>query len=261
MEVPLLSQLALAQLMRAYGGGVTEDGGRLREAVRRRYPILGWREAEDAVDEVMDGLVEEAGLAQVAGGRVLGAMVRQQRDAWINEVHEVYSLESCVLFLCDASEEFVRQWWWMAMGHFAGIPPGATYINAERRGGFLWTVFRDPTVPHVITPNQGVAQVIHPTTHGAGNWEAALRPGGMPSICDYLNDCEQRFLFGVVYMDFTWAERARRMLQVLEDLVRMRRRGEMDTEDEAVMGWHWASSWVADLMLRTAPGQRLAAPR
>lgn len=83
----------------------------------------------------------------------------------------------------------------------------------------------------------------------------------MPSVCDYMNDCEQRFLFGVVYMDFTWVERARRMLQVLEDLVRMRRRGDVDTESEAVMGWHWSRSWVAALMLRTAPGQRLVEPR
>ena len=60
------------------------------------------------VDEVMDGLVEEAGMAQVVGGGVLGAMVRRRRDAWINKVHEVYSLESCVMGSCDASEEFVR---------------------------------------------------------------------------------------------------------------------------------------------------------
>ena len=112
----------------------------------------------------------------------------------------------------------------------------------------------------MITPNQGVAQLIHPALHGAGAWEAALRPGGMPSIGDYLNDCEQRFLFGVVYMDFSWPERARRMLQVLEDLVRMRLRGAVDTESEAVMGWQWARSWVTALMLRTAPGRRLAAP-
>ena len=51
------------------------------------------------------------------------------------------------------------------------------------------------------------------------------------------------------------------MLCVLEDIVRMRQRGEVDTECEAVMGRQWTSSWVTALMLRTAPGQRLAAPR
>ena len=199
-------------------------------------------------------------MCAVTDSRELSVMMRQQRDEWINEVHEVYSLESCVWFLCDASEGFVRQWWIMALGHFGWQMPGASYRMAEQRGALLWNVFCDPTVPQMIVPNQGVAQVIHPTAWGAGNWEAALRPGGMPLITDYMNVCEQRFLFGIVYMDFTHAERALRMRQVLADLMSMRRRGEIDTESEEVMGWHWSRSWVAALMLRTAPGQRLATP-
>ena len=47
---------------------MTDGEGRLRAAVRRRYPVWGWREAEEVVDEVMDRLVEQVGLAQTHVG-------------------------------------------------------------------------------------------------------------------------------------------------------------------------------------------------
>ena len=248
--------------MCAFGGEVAGGEGRLREAVQRRCPIWGWREAEQVVEEVMRDWSEGLGERRwVLNEEALRATWWQQQDEWTQEVYDTYAFVPCVLRLYEDAVDFLDVWWSAALGNFNWEVPGASYMAAEQRGAFLWSVFDNPTTPRLITPRQGVTQMIYPNEWGACRWEGAMRPGGMVSFLDSLNVCEQRFLFGVVYMMYTSEERGWRMLCVLEDIVRMRQRGEVDTECEAVMGRQWTSSWVTALMLRTAPGQRLAAPR
>ena len=152
------------------------------------------------------------------------------------------------------------------LGTYNWTLPNPSYASANNRGAFLRDVYAEPGAFRVIHAEHGLGhgRVIYPWRYvslgGMFLWEPLLRPFGMPSYEGLLNECEFSFLFCAIYMAYTNKDKARRMISVLCELVRMRRNGEIRTEDEAVMGMRWVDSWVTMCMLRTAPGQALTEP-
>ena len=257
----MLQQLALEAILCEIECQFYQGHGWLHESVQRHYPMWDWREVEEAVDEVCNVLEVHLGDLAAQNTWVRQALT-QRRDRWVNVMHDFYSMEACAWRLAYAAEPFITRWWEASLGTYNWTLPNPSYASAEVRGSFLRNVYANPGVPRVIHVEHGFGNgtVIYPWQHGTGNWEALLRPFSMPSYEGFLNECEMNFLFGAIYMAYTHRDRAHRMICVLCALVRMRRRGEIRTADDAVMGLRWIKSWVTMCMLRTAPGQPLAAP-
>ena len=185
------------------------------------------------------------------------ALERMTRD-----VHQTASLEWCVHRLTLAMQPFLEAWWTACLGAFNPFTPQQTYRRACVRGAMLKHYYDHPYHPHVVTPAQGAVTVLYPTHYGAGSggaWENATRPPGLPNLLGLLNECERRFVFGIVYMSQTdgYETRYRRMIRVLSVMVRMRIETGLDTMQPSVMGLQWDLSWVTSGMLRTPRGQQL----
>ena len=260
-------------------------GAQILDAVQRHYPVWGWRKAEMVVDDLHDERRRQQ-------GQELPRWITGTRDTWETFIHANFSLEQCVRRLAVAAAPFVAAWWRASLGSFNWSLPNMSYNRAERRGAYLYEVFRNP-VPRVIVPQQGLHQVVSPRLYGAP-WGEVFCPGGLGSIMGWLTESEQSFMFATVYMMFgtghtpahdasnglpqhyeAWLiapqgtqlpdqderyERGERMLLTLTELVQRRVRGELDTDSEAVMGVHWSRSYVTMLTLRSRRGERLAAP-
>ena len=245
----------------------------LRAAVGQNYPIWGWCQAEAVADLVHNEVLAAVALratSEEQRQRMYSQFQSGRLDGWINRAHQLYSFETCVHTFTRDIGPFLDAWWTASLGIWNAAAPNPSYHAAQRRGAYLYRVYCQPT-PRVISPPGGLVHVLDPLHFGAP-WSHAFCPGGLESIAHWLNECELRFLFAIVYMQH-WAtdpllrdareeryERSERMVRTLLELVQRRRRGELDTRVPAVMGRRWADSHVTMLMLRTEPGSQLVAP-
>ena len=243
----------------AWGGAADDVNSRLHEILAAAHPILGWRDALEVAEIIYARFMEVCPIHGPQRQRM-----ERTLDLWTRDVHRTASLEWCVRRLTQAMQPFLRAWWTACLGAFNPYAPQQTYRKACVRGATLKHYYDHPHFPHVVIPDQGAATVLHPTHYGAGlggAWENATRPPGLPNLLWQLNECERRFVFGIVYMSLTdgWEARYERMISVLTAIVRLRIETGLDTMQPAVMGMQWDLSWVTSGMLRTPGGQQLMA--
>lgn len=264
-QVPQLAGLVIRARLHHISGDIVDGDSRIQLHLRRQYPIWG-REAAERAAAVMIAMARASLPPALPPSQqhTVSAVAAE----WADEIYETTSLYSCVRALYIAMHPFLTAWWDQCLGTFNGAPPSQQYRAARIRGAALYEYYTRSGVAHPIVPQQGMPSTITPAAYGAGAdgpWERALRPHGLPCILWWLNPCERRFLFGIVYMCYAnnaWPNvgRCGRMMRALVTLVRMRVDQGMDTTDPDIMGRTWEVAWVTAGLLAAQPGQQIAPP-
>lgn len=277
-------------ILRQYTGNLDDPDSLVYRALRQGfYPIWGWDRAEAAADELFSwiGPVTQQGISAMGGPRDTLRPVghaAKMRDVWVSRIHKRFSLSTILDELHTQMFGFFINWWQLHLGEEPdpdrmlddGFYPAPNIDDAQARGVTLWRAFMTADPVLVVPEQAGVHGLAHawidPRDYGAGPsgfWLDATRPGGLPSVLAWLNECEQRFFFSVLYMQFAFTHQSfiggdtglrDDMERTLIAMIRLRVDEGYDTMHPDIMGHDWSRSWVTMAILRTRPGQNLAQP-